>query len=71
MVMVMLAMVSGSLGVNCNDILCRFLFVGVAPGVYTLMASHPIWSVRKVLLGGGGGVVWKVLPGGCGMFSTD
>lgn len=28
--------------------LCRFWFGGVAPGIYKLMASHPVWSVRKV-----------------------
>eukprot|EP00731_Ephydatia_muelleri_P009676 Em0005g262a len=25
----------------------RFWFGGVAPGIYKLMASHPVWSVRK------------------------
>ena len=25
----------------------RFVFGGVAPGVYKLLASHPVWSVRK------------------------
>ena len=47
-------------GWTCSDgiiHLCRFVFGGVAPGVYKLLASHPVWSVRKVWRGGAMGSV--------------